>query len=67
MQLFAADTTIFFFLNKKKKNCLQKVEKNILKSCPELPKQKNSCSKLLLIDQLYRAGSSTKLKSISFQ
>ena len=64
MQLFSADATIFskifwiFF-------CPQKVEKTTLKSCseklkstffpycPELPKQKNSCSKMWLIDQLY--------------
>ena len=45
--------------------CPQKVEKNTLKSCPEKlkstffsllpaqPKQKNSCSKMWSIDQLY--------------
>ena len=63
MQLFSADATMF-----SKTICQQKVEKNILKSCseklkstffpncPELPKrprQKNSCSKMWLIDQLY--------------
>ena len=49
----------------KENSCQQKVEKNTLKSCsenlkstffpycPELPKQKNSCSKLWLIDRLY--------------
>ena len=66
MQLFSADPTIF--LKKLKKICPQKVEKNTLKSCseklkstffhycpelPKQPKQKNSCSKLWLIDQLY--------------
>ena len=65
MQLFSADTTIF---SKKIFFCPQKVEKTTLKSCseklnstlfsllPELPnqaKQKNSCSKMWLIDQLY--------------
>ena len=63
MQLFSEDATIF-----KKKKCPQKVEKTTLKSCseklkstffpycpelPKRPKQKNSCSKMWLIDQLY--------------
>jgi hypothetical protein len=58
-----------YFLNVlKKKFCPQKVEKNTLKSCseklkstffpllpaqPKWPKQKNSCSKMWPIDQLY--------------
>ena len=62
MQLFSADATIFI---RKKKNAHKKFKKNTLKSCseklkstffpycPELPKQKNSCSKMWLIDQLY--------------
>ena len=67
MQLFSADATIFLkkinFLF-----CPQKVEKTTLKSCseklkstffplqpaqPKRPKQKNSCSKMWPIDQLY--------------
>ena len=68
MQLFSADPTIFsktngIFL------CPQKVKKPTLKSCsenlkspffpycpelPKQPKQKNSCSKIWLIDLLYR-------------
>ena len=65
MQLFSADATMFsnfFFF------CHQKVEKTTLKSCseklkstffpllpaqPKWPKQKNSCSKMWPIDQLY--------------
>ena len=60
MQLFRADATIF---SKKKKKCPQKVEKTTLKLkstffpyCPEVskrPKQKNSCSKIWLLEQLY--------------
>ena len=65
MQLFSADTTKF---KKKYFFCPQKVEKPTLKSCseklkstffpycpelPKRPKQKNSCSKMWLIDQLY--------------
>ena len=55
------------YLEIKIKFCSQKVEKNTLKSCseildlflhycpeqPEQPKQKNSCSKMWLINQLY--------------
>ena len=63
MQLFSEDATL-----SKKTFCPQKVEKTTLKRCseklkihffpycpelPKLPKQKNSCSKLWLIDQLY--------------
>ena len=65
------DALIFF--------CPQKVEKTTLKSCytqfiflyyyPELPKQlkqKNSCSKMWLIDQLYiKLGLTPALKVMS--
>ena len=62
MQLFSAYTTFQIYF------CPQKVEKTILKSCSEKvkstflhllqaqlkwPKQKNSCSKMWPIDQLY--------------
>ena len=66
MPLFSAGATIYFLRNYF--FCPQKVEKNTLKSCseklkstffpycpqqPKQPKQKNSCSKMWLIDQLY--------------
>ena len=63
MQLFCADATIFsnFFCpqNVEKtlpKNCSEKLKSTFFPYCPELPKrpkQKNSCSKMWLIDQLY--------------
>ena len=66
MQFFSADATIFsniffFFAHKKLKKPPSKVaQKNsnplFFPYCPELPKrpkQKNSCSKVWLIDQLY--------------
>ena len=67
MQLFSADSTIFS-KKIKKIFCSQKVEKTTLKSCseklkstffsllpwlPKRPKQKNSCSKMWLKEQLY--------------
>ena len=67
MQLFSADATIYFFKNLSF-FCPQKEEKTTLKSCseklkstffsllpelPKRPKQKKSCSKMWLIDQLY--------------
>ena len=76
MQLFSADATMFLKKNKFF-FCPQKVGKTTLKSCseklkciffsllpelPKRPKQKNSCSKMWLIDQLY-----TELGSQSFQ
>ena len=63
MQLFSADATIFKkkIAHKKLKKLPSKVaQKNsnplFFPNCPELPKlpkQKNSCFKLWLIDQLY--------------
>ena len=66
MRLFSADATIFlnlkfYFAHKKLKNPPSKVaQKNsnplFFPYCPELPKrpkQKNSCSKMWLIDHLY--------------
>ena len=64
MELFSVDSTIF---SKKNFLCPQKVEKNTLKKCseklksnfpyypelPKWPKQKNSCSKMWLIDKLF--------------
>ena len=67
MQLFSADDTIFskkklsFFCPQKVekpplKSCSEKLKSTFFPCCPELPKrpkQKNSCSKMQLIDQLY--------------
>ena len=65
MQLLSADATMFLILDF---FCQQKVEKTTLKSCseklkstffpllpaqPKWPKQKNSCSEMWPIDQLY--------------
>ena len=59
-----------------KKNCPKKVEKNTLKSrseilkknppqLPKWPKQKNSCSNMQLIDQLYKKlGCQAKCKEL---
>ena len=67
MQLFSANATMFFF-KILIFFCPQKVEKTTLKSCseklkstffsllpaqPKWPKQKNSCSKMWPIEQLY--------------
>ena len=73
MQLFSAYTTFQIYF------CPQKVEKTILKSCSEKvkstflhllqaqlkwPKQKNSCSKMWPIDQLYlELGLNTTLEN----
>ena len=66
LQHFSADSTIFW--KEEKKQCPWKILKNTVKStvakkylvffgtaisCPKRPKQKNSCSKIWLIDQLY--------------
>ena len=64
MQLLSADATMFlildFFCQQKVekttlKNCSEKLKSTFFPYCPELPKrpkQKNSCSKMWLIDQL---------------
>ena len=56
MQLFSVDATIFFPKKSWKKplqSCLEKLKSTYFPYSPELPKQKNSCSKLRLVDQLY--------------
>ena len=63
MQLFSADAAMFLikFAHKKVekttlKSCSEKLKSTFFPYCPELPKrpkQKNSCSKMWLIDQLY--------------
>ena len=65
MQLFSADAKIYiyiyiFFPQKVEKttlkSCSEKLKSTFCPYCPELPKrpnQKNSCSKMWLIDQLY--------------
>ena len=61
MQLFSADATMFFFLisfhfcpQKTPSKVAQKYSNFIFHpGLPKRPKQKNSCSKILLTDQLY--------------
>ena len=57
MQLLSADATIFSKVEKNTlKSCSEKLKSTFFPLLPELPKQpkqKNSCSKKWLIDQLY--------------